>query len=54
MLNQKPVFFSKNFFLFIVVLLFCGCAAQQKPQGGPRDLTPQNIEGNTRRPNPEF
>jgi hypothetical protein len=43
MLNQKPVFFCKNFFLFIVVLLFCGCAAQQKPQGGPRDLTPPKI-----------
>ncbi|MBD1363435.1 Ig-like domain-containing protein [Mucilaginibacter sp. ZT4R22] len=43
MLNPKPVFFSKNFFLFVVVLLFCGCAAQQKPQGGPRDLTPPKI-----------
>src|SRR5476651_1842505 len=40
MLNQKPDNFY-NFILYIfVVLLISGCAAQQQPQGGPRDVTP--------------
>jgi hypothetical protein len=40
MLNQKPANFY-NFLLYIfVVLLISGCAAQQQPQGGPRDVTP--------------
>lgn len=43
MLNTKPAFFTKNFFFFLIVLLICGCAAMQKPQGGPRDLTPPKL-----------
>lgn len=43
MLNTKTVFFSKILLLFIVAGLLCGCAAMQKPQGGPRDLTPPKL-----------
>jgi hypothetical protein len=43
MLNSKPFFLSRNFFFFITILALWGCAAQQKPQGGPRDLTPPKI-----------
>ncbi|MEO7215013.1 Ig-like domain-containing protein [Mucilaginibacter sp.] len=43
MLNPKSVFFCKILFFLLIVLVFCGCAAQQKPQGGPRDLTPPKI-----------
>jgi hypothetical protein len=39
MLNQKPAFSIKKSFLLFIILAFCGCAAMQKPQGGPRDLT---------------
>jgi hypothetical protein len=40
MLNKKPANFY-NFLLYIfVALVICGCAAQQQPQGGPRDVTP--------------
>jgi hypothetical protein len=43
MLNQKPAFFSKNLFFLLVILLVYGCASIQKPQGGPRDLTPPKL-----------
>jgi hypothetical protein len=43
MLNTKPVFFYKNsLFIFIALFIF-GCAAQQPPQGGPRDQTPPKL-----------
>ncbi|AMR30966.1 hypothetical protein A0256_05760 [Mucilaginibacter sp. PAMC 26640] len=43
MLKPKPAFFYKLSFYLTVVLIICGCAAQQKPQGGPRDLTPPKL-----------
>ncbi len=43
MLNPKSSFFTKNTFYFFFILVICGCAAMQKPQGGPRDLTPPKI-----------
>lgn len=43
MLNPKPYFFCKNFLFLIIVLLVYGCASMQKPQGGPRDLTPPKL-----------
>lgn len=43
MLNTKSTFFSKNLFYSVCILLLCSCAAQQKPQGGPRDLTPPKL-----------
>ncbi|RFZ92550.1 hypothetical protein D0C36_14095 [Mucilaginibacter conchicola] len=43
MLNQKPAFFAKNLSLVIAILIIFGCAAIQKPQGGPRDLTPPKL-----------
>lgn len=43
MLNQKPAFFAKKLLLIIVILVAFGCAAIQRPQGGPRDLTPPKL-----------
>jgi hypothetical protein len=43
MLNPKPAFFSKNLFFLMAILLVYGCASIQKPQGGPRDLTPPKL-----------
>ncbi|TWR24337.1 hypothetical protein FPZ42_17840 [Mucilaginibacter achroorhodeus] len=43
MLNQKPAFFAKNVSLIFVILFVFGCAAIQRPQGGPRDLTPPKL-----------
>lgn len=43
MLNQKPAFFAKNVALIFVILFAFGCAAIQRPQGGPRDLTPPKL-----------
>lgn len=40
MLNKKRVNFYNIFFAFFIILLISGCAAQQQPQGGPRDVTP--------------
>jgi uncharacterized protein (DUF2141 family) len=38
MLNKKRPFFSCLKPLFLVLLALSGCAVQQRPQGGPRDL----------------
>jgi len=43
MLNRKSALFTKISFFFLVVLLICGCAAMQRPSGGPRDLTPPKV-----------
>jgi hypothetical protein len=43
MLNPKSAFFYKISSLFFVVLVLCGCAAMQRPTGGPRDLTPPKL-----------
>jgi hypothetical protein len=43
MLNPKSAFFYKISSLFFVVLALCGCAAMQRPTGGPRDLTPPKL-----------
>jgi hypothetical protein len=40
MLNKKPANFYNFFFYIFVALVIFGCAAQQQPQGGPRDVTP--------------
>lgn len=38
MLNKKRLFFSYSKPLFLALLALSGCAVQQRPQGGPRDL----------------
>jgi hypothetical protein len=43
MLNPKSAIFYKISSLFFVVLVLCGCAAMQRPTGGPRDLTPPKL-----------
>jgi len=43
MLNKKQVNYYNFIPHFIVFLLLFGCAAQQPPQGGPRDLTPPKL-----------
>jgi hypothetical protein len=43
MLNAKPAIFYKNYLLIFIVLFIFGCAAQQPPQGGPRDQTPPKL-----------
>lgn len=43
MLNPRSVFLSKISFYFTILLMIWGCAAQQKPNGGPRDLTPPKV-----------
>jgi hypothetical protein len=43
MLNRKQAFFYKNIFFFFTALVVYGCASMQKPQGGPRDLTPPKL-----------
>lgn len=40
MLNKKSVNFHNFLFSVSVALMLFGCAAQQQPQGGPRDVTP--------------
>lgn len=43
MLNKKQVNYY-NFLLYLIpILVLFGCAAQQPPQGGPRDLTPPKL-----------
>ncbi|MDN5284380.1 MAG: hypothetical protein JWR38_654 [Mucilaginibacter sp.] len=43
MLNKKQVNYYNLIPYFIVILLLFGCAAQQPPQGGPRDVTPPKL-----------
>lgn len=43
MLNTKTAIFYKNSILIFIVLFIFGCAAQQPPQGGPRDQTPPKL-----------
>ncbi|MDB5148748.1 MAG: hypothetical protein JWQ57_2768, partial [Mucilaginibacter sp.] len=43
MLNKKPAISHKNYLLIFIVLFIFGCAAQQPPQGGPRDQTPPKL-----------
>jgi hypothetical protein len=43
MLNKKQVNYYNFLPHLILVLLLFGCAAQQPPQGGPRDLTPPKL-----------
>ena len=43
MLNRKQAFFYKNIFFILTVVVVYGCASMQKPQGGPRDLTPPKL-----------
>ena len=43
MLNKKRVNFHNFPFYFLAILFLFGCAAQQPPQGGPRDLTPPKL-----------
>ncbi|QEM06873.1 hypothetical protein DIU31_026450 [Mucilaginibacter rubeus] len=43
MLNTKTAIFNKNSILIFIVLFIFGCAAQQPPQGGPRDQTPPKL-----------
>jgi len=41
-LNKKSIFSLKNFLVLVMFSLF-GCAAMQKPQGGPKDRTPPKL-----------
>lgn len=43
MLNKKQVNYYNLLPYFIGILLLFGCAAQQPPQGGPRDVTPPKL-----------
>lgn len=43
MLKTKSTFFSKFTLYVLSFALLCGCAAQQKPNGGPRDLTAPKV-----------
>jgi hypothetical protein len=43
MLNKKQVNYYNLIPYFIAILLLFGCAAQQPPQGGPRDVTPPKL-----------
>lgn len=43
MLNTKSAIFYKNSLLIFIVLFIFSCAAQQPPQGGPRDQTPPKL-----------
>lgn len=43
MLNTKTAIFYKNSILIFIFLFIFGCAAQQPPQGGPRDQTPPKL-----------
>lgn len=42
-LNKKGAFSLKNLSVFVTVLVLFGCAAMQKPQGGPKDRTPPKL-----------
>jgi len=42
-LNKKSAFSLQNLLLFSIALVLFGCAAMQKPQGGPRDRTPPRL-----------
>src|SRR5581483_1054533 len=41
--NLKAAFSTKNLPVFVIFSLLFGCAAMQKPQGGPRDRTPPKL-----------
>jgi hypothetical protein len=43
MLNKKQVNYYNLLPYFIGILFLFGCAAQQPPQGGPRDVTPPKL-----------
>ena len=43
MLNKRELFFYKNLLFTAIVLLVFGCASQQLPHGGPRDVTPPRL-----------
>ena len=43
MLNPKSAFISKILCFIIPAFIVFGCASIQKPQGGPRDLTPPKL-----------
>ena len=42
-LNKKSAFSLQNLLIFSIALVLFGCAAMQKPQGGPRDRTPPRL-----------
>ncbi|WP_214073542.1 Ig-like domain-containing protein [Mucilaginibacter sp. dw_454] len=42
-LNKKGLFYGPIFLVFLATLVFLGCAVQQKPQGGPKDLDPPKL-----------
>jgi uncharacterized protein (DUF2141 family) len=42
-LNQKGTFSLRNLSIFVTALVLFGCAAMQKPQGGPKDRTPPKL-----------
>jgi hypothetical protein len=40
---KKPLFSRDFLTLFLIAMLFYGCAAMQSPEGGPRDETPPKV-----------
>jgi uncharacterized protein (DUF2141 family) len=42
-LNHKGAFSLKNISVFVTAFVLFGCAAMQKPQGGPKDRTPPKL-----------
>jgi len=43
MLNKKPTFSPLFFLLWAIIFTFFGCANQQPPHGGPKDVTPPRL-----------
>ena len=43
MLNKRKPLFHKNLLFAFIVLMIFGCASQQLPHGGPRDVTPPRL-----------
>jgi len=43
MLNKREPFFYKNLLFTAIVLMIFGCASQQLPHGGPKDVTPPRL-----------
>lgn len=41
--NKKGLFSSRIFMCFLLVLVVYGCAVQQRPQGGPKDVDPPKL-----------
>src|SRR6202012_523748 len=43
MLNKKPIFLVQFLLLWAIIFTIFGCANQQPPHGGPKDVTPPRL-----------